>query len=91
MAPPPTAGTTAPPAWTSLVPMLLPGLLFAIAVLWFAPRKGRSPWLALLAFIPCGGFLVVLYLLSLTDKRVLDDIETLKKQIGRQDGDDPKS
>src|SRR5437899_8041538 len=91
MAPTATPGTPAPPIWTSFVPMLLLGVLFALAVLWLAPRKGRSRWLALLAFIPCGGFLVVLCLLSLTDKQVLDDIEMLKKRIGRPDGDDPKS
>ena len=71
--------------------MFVLGLLFAVCCLWLAPRKGRSAWLALLSFLPCGGFLVVLYLLSLTDKRVLDDLETLKKQIGEQDGDDPNS
>lgn len=87
---PPTHANTAP-AWVQIFPLLLIGIVFAAAVLWLAPRKGRSSWLALLTLIPCGGFLVVLYLLSLTDKRVLDDIDTLKKQIGRQDGDNSKS
>jgi hypothetical protein len=33
---------------------------------------------------------VVFYLLALTDKRVLDDVAALKRQIGAQDGDDAK-
>ncbi len=70
--------------------MVVLGLLFAIVVIWLAPHKGRSRWLALLAFIPCGGFIVVLYLLSLTDKRVLDEIEALKEQFGSQNRDNPK-
>jgi hypothetical protein len=82
MAPPPNSGTPAPPLGVSLFPALLLGIVLAIAALWLARRKGRSQWLALLAFIPGLGFLVFLYLLSLTDKRVLDDIEALKKRIG---------
>jgi hypothetical protein len=91
MAPPTTPGTSTPPLWTSFVPLLLLSIVWAALVVWLAPRKGRSRWLALLAFIPCGGFLVVFYLFSVTDKQVLDDIEMLKKQIGTVHGDDPKS
>ena len=79
----PASGTTHAPEWVGFVPAIIGGFLFSLGVLWPAPRKGRSRWLALLAFIPCGGFLVVVYLMSLTDKRVLDDIESLKKQLER--------
>jgi hypothetical protein len=90
MAPSPTPGTTPPPVWVSLVPTLLLGILAALVVLWLARRKGCSRWLALLAFVPCVGWLVIFYLLARTDQRVLDDIDALKRQIGAQHGDDTK-
>ena len=58
------------------------GALSAPIVLWLAPRKGCFRWYAVPAFIPCFGFFIVLYVLSLTDKKVLDDIEVMKKRIG---------
>ena len=91
MAPPSTPGTVQPPAWVSLVPTVLLGVLAAVVVLWLAPRKGCSRWLALVAIIPCVGTLVIFYLLALTDKRVLDDIERLKTQIEPRHADDPKA
>jgi hypothetical protein len=90
MAAPPTPGTTPPPLWTSLAPTVLLGILSALVVLWLARRKGCSRWLALLAFVPCVGWLVIFYLLARTDKRVLDDIDALKREIGAQHGDDTK-
>ena len=69
------------PAWVSFVPLLVYVILFAVLVIWLAPRKGRSRLLALAAVIPFVGPLIVIYLLSITDKQVLDDIESLKKQI----------
>jgi hypothetical protein len=88
MAPSATPQTTAPAPWIYNLTTLLFWFVFcaviAGAVRWLAPRKGRSAWLALPALIPCGGLLVVLYLLCLPDKRLLDDIETLKKQTGKQ-------
>jgi hypothetical protein len=90
MAPPPTPGTAAPPAWTSFVPTVLLGVISAAIVLWLAPRKGCSRWLALVALIPCVGSLVIIYLFSLTDKRVLEDIETLKRQVDGIYRDTPK-
>ena len=86
---PVTPGTQPPPTWTSFVPLLVFGVIAAGMVLWLAPRKGRSRWLALCVFIPCVGFLVVPYLLSLTDKRVLDDLADLKKQIGERSENNP--
>ena len=71
------------------MPLLIIGVVAASMVLWLAPRKGRSRWLALLLFVPCVGFLVVPYLLSLTDQRVLDDLASLKKQIGARDENNP--
>ena len=90
MTPTPTVGTPPPPFWTSLVPAVLLGILFIVPVLWLAERKGRSRWFALLAFVPCVGWLAIFYLLALTDKRVLDEVEALKRQIGAQHVDDPK-
>jgi len=89
MAPPSTLGTVEPPIWVSFVPAVVLGVLFAGVVLWLAPRKGCSKWLALLAVIPCVGTLVIFYLLALTDKRVLDDIERLKTQIEARHRDGP--
>jgi hypothetical protein len=71
--------------------MLFFGVLVASMVLWLAPRKGRSRCFALVAFIPCIGVFVVLYLLSLTDQRVLDDLESLKKQLGARDEHNPNA
>lgn len=89
MEPSPTTGTPPPPVWMSFAPTLLLGVLTAGIVLWLAPRKGRSKWLALAAVIPCVGIFVVPYLLSLTDQRVLDDLAFLKKQIGARDEHNP--
>ena len=72
------------------MPAVLLGILSVAFVLWLAQRKGRSRWFALLAFVPCVGWLVIFYLLALTDKRVLDDVEALKRQMGAQHGDDAK-
>lgn len=68
----------------SLLPLLTVSMLFALFASWLAPRKGKSSLLALFVFVPCGGILVVLYLLALTDKKVLDDIEELKSRLDRQ-------
>ena len=46
--------------------------------------------MALVALIPCVGSLVIIYLFSLTDKRVLEDIETLKRQVDGIYRDTPK-
>lgn len=72
-----------PPFWLSLLPLLFISVFLAAIVVWLAPKKGKSPLLALLVFIPCGGFLVIIYLLSFTDKKVLDDIADLKSRIDR--------
>lgn len=69
------------PTWVSLMPLLFISLVFALAVLWIAPRKGKSRLLALLVFVPCVGPLTLLYLVSLTDKKVLDDIAELKRKL----------
>jgi hypothetical protein len=71
--------------------MLLLGVLSVCVVLWLAPRKGCSRWLALVTLFPCVGTLVIFYLLARTDKRVLDDIERLKTQIEAKPGADPTS
>ena len=74
----------APLFWISLLPLLIVSMLCAIFAAWLAPKKGKSPVLALLVFLPCGGILLVFYLLSLTDKKVLDDIEELRSRLDGQ-------
>ena len=59
-------------------------MIFAAIVLWLAPRKGHSQLWALAVFVPCIGPLVVIYLLSQTDKKVLDEIAELKNRIDKQ-------
>ena len=70
----------APLGWEPFVPAMFFGVLSALIILWLAPRKGQTRWLALVAIAPCIGPFIVVYLLALTDKRVLDEIEALKKQ-----------
>jgi hypothetical protein len=81
MTPPPNPGTATQPAWVTFVPAIMIGLVCAGVVLWLAPRKGCSKWWALVGFVPCFGSLVILYVLSLTDKQVLDDIADLKRKV----------
>ena len=70
-----------PPLLITIIPLLIVSILFSLFVAWLAPRKGKSSLLALLVFVPCGGFLMVIYLL--TDQKVLDDIEELKNRLDR--------
>ncbi len=65
----------------SLIPLFFYSVIIAGIVLWLAPRKGQSQLWALAVLIPCVGPFVLFYFLSLTDKKVLDDIADLKKQI----------
>ncbi len=68
--------------------MVFMGILVGALVLWLAPRKGHSRALVLVAVLPCIGSLVVLYLLSLTDKQVLDDIRELRDKLKNPDEGD---
>lgn len=59
--------------------ILLP---FAILTYKIARRKGRSGWMALLGAIPLVNMYVVIWLASLSDAKVLQEIEELKKRTG---------
>jgi len=56
-------------------------MIFAAIVFWLAPRKGKSPLLALAVLVPCAGPFVMIYLLSLTDKKVINEIAELKSRL----------
>ena len=72
---------TPPPFWMSLMPLFVYSLIFAGIVVWLAPRKGLSPLWALIVLVPCIGPFFMIYLLALTDKKVLDEITELKNRI----------
>jgi hypothetical protein len=76
--------TTQPSFLLSILPLLFVGIIFAAIVFWLAPRKGQSQLWALAVFVPCIGPLVIIYLLSLTDKKLLDEIAELKSRIDKQ-------
>jgi hypothetical protein len=67
------------------VAMLLGYLLiwsvFAIFLLAIAHRKGRSRWVAIIGFVPMVGAFYALWLVSLTDKAVLDRINALETKL----------
>ena len=63
------------------MPLLIYSLLFAAMVLWLAPRKGKSQWMALIVFVPCIGPFVMIYLLALPDKKTLDEIAELRRRL----------
>lgn len=67
------------PLLAQLAPLIIvcAGLAFVLAPI--ARRKGRSPLLALLAFVPLVNMMFAIWLCSLTDAAVLKDIEMLKQ------------
>ena len=73
-----------PSLLVSILPLLFVSLIWAAIVLWLAPRKGKPRWFALLMLVPGIGPLGVLYLLALTDKKIIDDIEELKRRLGER-------
>ncbi len=73
-----------PSVWLSIVPLLVYSLIFAAMVLWLAPRKGKSQLMALIVLVPCIGPLVMIYLLALTDKKIVDEIAELKRRLDGQ-------
>jgi hypothetical protein len=78
--------TSPPPILVQLVPLFM--LLFvsfslAIVLFFIARRKGRSGALALLALIPIVNMLVAIWLCSLTDISVLNELERLKRKDGK--------
>ena len=53
-------------------------LALALFIAALAPRKGRSRWVALIAFVPIVNAFYVLWLASLTDRSVLDRLQALE-------------
>lgn len=67
------------PVLAQLAPLIIvcAGLAFVLAPI--ARRKGRSPLLALLAFVPLVNMMFAIWLCSLTDAAILKEIEALKQ------------
>jgi hypothetical protein len=76
---------TPAPSWVQFLPLLTFSLIYVALIWWLAPRKGISPWYALIGLIPCFGtlavFFIFIYLLTLTDKAVLDEIADLRRRL----------
>jgi len=60
----------------------LAGLPVAILAATIAPRKGRSRWYALIAFIPLVNILCVLWLASLSEWHLVERIRALEAKLG---------
>jgi len=73
--PPPLAGLLA------FLPFFLICGALAVLIAFVAKRKGRSPLVALLAFVPLVNGLYALWLCSLTDVSVLREIEELRRRM----------
>lgn len=69
----------APLLLAQLAPLFIISALLAAIFAAIAPRKGRSRFVAFLAFIPFVNGLYAIWLCSLTDVSVLRDIEELKR------------
>lgn len=63
------------------IPLLLVSALLVIFILSLARRKGRSQLLCVLGFVPIANMFVTLWLASLTDRAVLDQLEDLKRRV----------
>ena len=70
---------SAPMLLAQLVPLIIICASLALVLAVIARRKGRSPLVALLAFIPLVNMMFAIWLCSLTDASVLKDIEELKR------------
>jgi uncharacterized membrane protein len=72
---------TEPSFLMSIIPLFIVGIIWAAVALWLAPRKGKPRWFAAVMLIPLIGPFGILYLLALTDKKVLDEIAELKRSL----------
>jgi uncharacterized membrane protein YhaH (DUF805 family) len=68
--------------------LILLAITYWVLVKPLSKRKGRSHWLELLLFVPFANALYVLWLVSLTDKALIDGIKSLQEEIGRVKGRD---
>jgi len=68
------------------VPLLFLGLIFGLVLMPMAKRKGRSQWLWFFAgFVPGWNFLGGLWLASLPDKSVLEEVKALLNELQKFD------
>jgi len=65
-------------ALISLLPFLIVTLIFFVFSIPISSRKGKSFIYPLLCLIPLVTFFILLYLVSLTDKQVLDRLAVLE-------------
>ncbi len=65
-------------AVATVLPFLIVCVAFFIFALTICPRKGKSFGYAFLCFIPIIGPFFFFYLVSLTDKKVLDRLAALE-------------
>ena len=70
------------PAFLSFIPLITMGLLVGIFALFIAKRKGKNPLVCfLLCLIPIFGGAYLFYLVSLTDKAVLERLDYLENLL----------
>ena len=66
----------------SFVPLILLGLIFGLVLMPIAKRKGRRQWLWFLAgFVPGWNLLGGLWLASLPDKSILEEVKVLLNEL----------
>ncbi|HKY85341.1 MAG TPA: hypothetical protein VJL90_01110 [Pseudorhodoplanes sp.] len=70
-------------AFVSLLPFLFVTLIFFLFSIPICRRKGKSFAFSLLCLIPFVTIFVLLYLVSLTDKQVLDRLAALEGKPSR--------
>jgi hypothetical protein len=75
-----TSAEVAPPTIIALLPLFLMSAVLAAFIFFLAKRKGQSAFLLLIGLVPFVNILVAIWLASLTDKSVLEQIEALKRQ-----------
>jgi hypothetical protein len=70
----------------SFLPLLFLGLIFGLFLMPMAKRKGRGQWSwFLLGFVPGFNFLGGLWLASLPDKSVLEEVKALLNELQKFD------
>jgi hypothetical protein len=70
----------------SFIPLLIMGLIFGLVLMPIAKRKGRSKWLWFLAgFVPGWNLLGGLWLASLPDKSISEEVKALLNELQKFD------
>ena len=65
----------------SLLPFLIVTIVFFIFAIPIGRRKGKSIGFAFLCLVPLVGPFILLYIISLTDKAVLERLATLEQRL----------